>query len=173
MPATLALHCAQSVSFEPSFCHLPKERKNRDSRLWDRPKPPAESLFMMMYVMTRGVTIHTFSRCIDYKPWWCTILKHGCLNRELSISDSNWFKILRIEWITISIAIQCFQSIYILNYYMHKLMETLNSVRASHLSFTRSTINRLSQDCVRLTDTFSEQLMSDLLVLVASNAIVK
>ncbi len=26
-------------------------------------------------------------------------------------------------------------------------METLNSVRASHLSFTRSTINRLSQDC--------------------------
>ncbi len=56
---------------------------------------------------------------------------------------------------------------------MHKLMETLNNVRASHLSFTRSTINRLSQDCGRLTNTFSEQLMSDLLVLVASNAIVK
>ncbi len=51
-------------------------------------------------------------------------------------------------------------------------METLNSVRASHLSFTRSTINRLSQDCVRLTDTFVEQLMCELLVLVASNAIV-
>ncbi len=39
-------------------------------------------------------------------------------------------------------------------------------------SFTRSTINRLSQDCVRLTDTFVEQLMCELLVLVASNAIV-
>ncbi len=51
-------------------------------------------------------------------------------------------------------------------------METLNSVRASHLSFTLSTINRLSQDCVRLTDTFVEQLMCELLVLVASNAIV-
>ncbi len=51
-------------------------------------------------------------------------------------------------------------------------METLNSVRASHPSFTRSTINRLSQDCVRLTDTFVEQLMCELLVLVASNAIV-
>ncbi len=51
-------------------------------------------------------------------------------------------------------------------------METLNSVRASHLSFMRSTINRLSQDCVRLTDTFVEQLMCELLVLVASNAIV-
>ncbi len=51
-------------------------------------------------------------------------------------------------------------------------METLNSVRASHLSFTRSTINRLSQDCVRLNDTFVEQLMCELLVLVASNAIV-
>ncbi len=34
-------------------------------------------------------------------------------------------------------------------------------------SFTRSTINRLSQDCVRLTDTFVEQLMCELLVLVA------
>ncbi len=51
-------------------------------------------------------------------------------------------------------------------------METLDSVCASHLSFTRSTINRLSQDCVRLTDTFVEQLMCELLVLVASNAIV-
>ncbi len=49
-------------------------------------------------------------------------------------------------------------------------METFNSVRASHLSFTRSTINRLSQDCVRLTDTFVEQLMCELLVLVASNS---
>ncbi len=49
-------------------------------------------------------------------------------------------------------------------------METLNSVRASHLSFMRSTINRLSQDCVRLTDTLVEQLMCELLVLVASNA---
>ncbi len=68
--------------------------------------------------------------------------------------------------------IQCFQNIYTLNYYKHKLMETLNSVRASHLFFTRSTINRLSQDCVRLTDTFVEQLMCELLVLVASNAIV-
>ncbi len=54
----------------------------------------------------------------------------------------------------------------------HEWMETLNSVRASHLSFTRSTINRLSQDCVCLTDTFVEQLMCELLVLVASNAIV-
>ncbi len=61
---------------------------------------------------------------------------------------------------------------YTLNYYKHELMETLNSVRASHLSFTRSTINRLSQDCVRLTDTFVEQLMWELLVIVASNAIV-
>ncbi len=79
---------------------------------------------------------------------------------------------LRIEWIVVSIAIQCFKNIYTLNYYKHELMETLNSVRASHLSFTRSTINRLSQDCVRLTDTFVEQLMCELLVLVASNAIV-
>lgn len=52
VPAALVLHCAQSVSFEPSFCHMPRERKKRDRRLWDRPKPPAESLFMMMYVMT-------------------------------------------------------------------------------------------------------------------------
>ncbi len=51
-------------------------------------------------------------------------------------------------------------------------METLNSVRASHLSFTRSTINRLSQDSIRLTDIFVEQLTCELLVLVASNAIV-
>lgn len=64
VPAALALHCAQSVSFEPSFCHLPRERKNRDRRLWDRPKTPAESLFMMMYVMTemqwdRGLDKHS------------------------------------------------------------------------------------------------------------------
>lgn len=64
VPAALALCCAQSVSFEPSFCHLPRERKNRDRRLWDRPKPPAESLFMMMYVMTemqwdRGLDKHS------------------------------------------------------------------------------------------------------------------
>ncbi len=44
--------------------------------------------------------------------------------------------------------------------------------QCSHLSFTCSTINRLSQDCARLTDTFVEQLMCELLVLVASNAIV-
>ncbi len=72
-----------------------------------------------------------------------------------------------------------FYSDSMLSKYIHiKLLQarmnewTLNSVRASHLSFTRSTINRLSQDCVRLTDTFVEQLMCELLVLVASNAIV-
>lgn len=64
VPAALALHCAQSVSFEPSFCHLPRERKNRDRRHWDRPKLPVESLFMMMYVMTemqwdRGLDKHS------------------------------------------------------------------------------------------------------------------
>lgn len=64
VPAALALHCAQSVSFEPSFCHLPRERKNRDRRHWDRPKFPAESLFMMIYVMTemqwdRGLDKHS------------------------------------------------------------------------------------------------------------------
>ncbi len=55
-------------------------------------------------------------------------------------------------------------------------METLNSVRASHLSFTRSTINPVTgllSRSVRLTDTFFEQLMYNPLVLVASNAIVK
>ncbi len=61
---------------------------------------------------------------------------------------------------------------YTLNYYKPRMNGDLDSVRASHLSFTRSTINRLSQDCVRLTDNLFEQLMCELLVLVASNAIV-
>ncbi len=67
-------------------------------------------------------------------------------------------------------------------------METLKSVRGSHLSFTRSTINRLSQDCARApfvslihfvsaadttVELLYEQLMCGLVVLVASNAIVK
>ncbi len=67
-------------------------------------------------------------------------------------------------------------------------METLNGVHASHLSFTRSTINRLSQDCARTpfvsliyfvsaADTTAEllyeQLICGLVELVASNAIVK
>ncbi len=75
-----------------------------------------------------GVTIHSFSRCIDLETWIF----------ESLISDSNRFKMQRIERIVISIAIQCFQNIYILNYYKHERMETLNSVRASHLSFTHA-----------------------------------
>ncbi len=71
-----------------------------------------------------------------------------------------------------------FYSDSMLSKYIHiKLLQArmngdLEQCSASHLSFTRSTINRLSQDCVRLTDTFVEQLMCELLVLVASNAIV-
>ncbi len=42
---------------------------------------------------------------------YASILKHGFLNRESLISDSNRFKMLRIEQIAISIAIQCFQNI--------------------------------------------------------------
>ncbi len=34
---------------------------------------------------------------------------------------------------------------YILNDYKHEWMETLISVRASHLSFTRSTINSVTE----------------------------
>ncbi len=60
-------------------------------------------------------------------------LRHTAKNLDFWImnhwfSDSNQFKMLRIEWIVIYIAIQCFQKIYTLNYNKHKLMETLNSV---------------------------------------------
>ncbi len=61
-----------------------------------------------------------------------------------------------------------------LSKYIHiKLLQAqINGDLEQCSCLTRSTINRLSQDCVRLTDTFVEQLMCELLVLVASNAIV-
>ncbi len=88
----------------------------------------------------------------------------GFLNRESLISDSNRFKTLRIKWIAISIAIQCFQNIYTLNYYKHKLMETLNSVVCALASLLHALhylppLTGLHSRSIPLTDTFFEQPM--------------